>query len=113
MALLFRFVNFHDVHHIEVALMCLFAAFAHYLCNMLALSGIMGLFVAARTIGHHAAENMSRTARDTAPFVFKTVAAVGYMIQVSTQFSRIPTYTRHFSCCIPNETFKIDTRQPK
>jgi hypothetical protein len=36
----------------------------------------MGVFVTARIIGHHASYNMSRTSRETAPFVFKTLAAI-------------------------------------
>ena len=51
-----------------------FALGSYYLAETLHLSGIMSLFICARIEGHHAMFNLSQEARESAIFIFKTLA---------------------------------------
>ena len=75
-ALLFKHLSMEELPHLEVAMCLVFGALSYYLCDFLEMSGIMGLFVTARIIGHHATHNMSFHSRHTTAFVLKTLASL-------------------------------------
>ena len=73
-SLFVKHVDFTHHPSIEIIIIGAFALGSYYLAEMLSLSGIMSLFICGRIEGHHAMYNLSQDARESAVFVFKTLA---------------------------------------